>query len=53
MAEANCPRWIVLRCEPKIDTDGNIRKRIGRYRVEGGGLDWREGNFPRESHKTD
>lgn len=45
MVEVNWPQWIVLRCEPKTDTDGNIR---GERREGGKTLDWRGGNFPRE-----
>lgn len=49
MDEVNWLEWIVLRCEPKTDTDGNMVEVV----VVVGAADWRGGNFPRESHKTD
>lgn len=57
MAQVNWLEWIVLRCEPKTDTDGNmvevvVEEEVGVGEV-GGTVDWRGGKFPRESHKTD
>lgn len=52
MVEVNWLGWIVLRCEPKTDTDGNMVE-VVVVEVVGGTVDWRGGNFPRASHKTD
>lgn len=50
MVEVNWPEWIVLRCEPKTDTDGNI---VQREQREGRRLIGEEESFPEKSHKTD
>lgn len=50
MVEANWPEWIVLRCEPKTDTDGNT---VEREEKEGRRLIGEEESFPAKSHKTD
>lgn len=53
MGEVNWPEWMVLRCEPRTDTDGNIRGKKGgnRARREERRLIGEEETFPEKTIK--